>query len=265
MIRTLRSTVVAALAIALGACARSAPEPITPTPDPGRISEAAPPAVVDSLWETTQRNFRHGDWSDAAIDLERILLEFRAGDPRIPKAHFYLAESFFAMNDQLRAVREFRKVSDESPNHALAPDALLRMGDAFRDLWNKPELDPSYGYSALSVYRELVNRYPSSSAAETAQERISELENWFALKDYKAALYYLKFEAYDSAIIYLKGLAAEYPRASVTPQALVKLVEAYQELGYQEDVSETCGYLRTYHPDFEGTSEHCPAAPVPST
>ncbi|MGH7658038.1 MAG: outer membrane protein assembly factor BamD, partial [Gemmatimonadales bacterium] len=147
----------------------------------------------------------------------------------------------------------------------LAPDALLRLGDAFRDLWRRPELDPSYGQSALGVYRELANRYPASDAAKTAKVRITELENWFATKDYKAAIFYLKFDAYDSAIIYLKGLAAAYPRATITPRALVKLVEAYQELGYQEDVSETCGYLRQYHPDYEGTREYCPVPAVPST
>ncbi|MGH7657740.1 MAG: outer membrane protein assembly factor BamD [Gemmatimonadales bacterium] len=267
MLRVFRSNALAWLAVmALGACARSGPEPVSPSPDAGQtVSQTASPEVIDSLWETAQRDFRHGDWSDAALNFERLLLEFRRGDSRIPKAHFFLGESYFAMNDQLRAVREFRNVSDESPNDVLAPDALLRLGDAFRDLWRRPELDPSYGQSALGVYRELTNRYPASDAAKTAQVRITELENWFATKDYKAAIFYLKFDAYDSAIIYLKGLAAAYPRASITPRALVKLVEAYQELGYQEDESETCGYLRQYHPDYEGTREYCPVPAVPST
>jgi len=52
---------------------------------------------------------------------------------------------------------------------------------------------------------------------------------------------------------------ATYPRASVAPNALLKLVEAYQRLGYQEDVRETCGYLRRFHPNALRGSSRCPA------
>src|SRR2546430_8850043 len=32
-------------------------------------------------------------------------------------------------------------------------------------LWRKPELDPSYGESALAIYQELAGRYPGTDAA----------------------------------------------------------------------------------------------------
>ncbi len=247
--------------LVLGACARGGPR-VNAVPDTApQIAEAADSATVDSLWEHAQARFRRGKWSDAAVDFERLVLEMRPGDTRIAQVHFFTGESYFAMKDQLRAAREFRKVSDEMPNAPLAPRALLRVGDAYRDLWRRPELDPSYGLTALSTYRELANRYPQSDAAKVAQARISELEEWFAKKEFKAAEYYLKLKVWDSAIIYLKDLAATYPRASVTPHALIELVDAYRKLGYTEDVNETCGYLRQYHPNLEETDEHCPAPP----
>ena len=98
----------------------------------------------------------------------------------------------------------------------------------------------------------------NSPAAARAQERIAELQERFAYKEYRAALYYFQLKAYDSAILYLKDLVATYPRAAIAPDALVKLVEAYQKLGYQEDVQETCGYLRRFHPDAPGSSVVCP-------
>ena len=36
-----------------------------------------------------------------------------------------------------------------------------------------PELDPSYGQTALATYQELLNRYPGGSAAARAQQRIA--------------------------------------------------------------------------------------------
>jgi outer membrane protein assembly factor BamD len=187
------------------------------------------------------------------------------GDPRIARARFYMAESKLAQGDQLQAARDFRRVSDDTPNDPLAPDALLRVGDAYAELWRRPELDPTYGQTALSTYQELLNRFPGSDAAPRAQKRISELQEKFALKQFKSAQYYLRLKAYDSAILYLKDLVANYPRTSVAPEALVRLVEAYRVLGYQEDVKETCDYLVRFHPGAEGVRRLCPqAAPTPT-
>jgi hypothetical protein len=46
------------------------------------------------------------------------------------------------------------------------------------------------------------------------------------------------------------------------PQALVKLVEAYKALGYREDVQETCGYIRRFHPRAPEVGEVCPSKPA---
>ena len=85
------------------------------------------------------------------------------------------------------------------------------MGDVYADLWRRPELDPSYGQTALATYQELLNRYANSSAAARAQERINELHERFAYKEYRAGLFYFKLKAYDSAILYLKDVVATYP------------------------------------------------------
>jgi outer membrane protein assembly factor BamD len=199
-----------------------------------------------------------GKWGEGLKQLNRALLEFGPGDPRTGQAHFYIGEAHFGLGEHLEAVREFRRVSDDTPNDPLAPDALLRAGDVYADLWRRPELDPSYGQTSLATYQELLNRYPNTTAAKRAQERIAELQERFAYKEYRAALYYYRLKAYDSAILYLKDVVATYPRAAIAPEALVKLVQAYDKLGYREDVQETCGYLRRFHPNAPGSNTVCP-------
>ena len=130
---------------------------------------------------------------------------------------------------------------------------------AYAELWSRPELDPSYGQTALATYQELLNRYPDSKAADRGRRRILALEEWFAAKEFKTAMFYLRLKAYDSAILYLKAMVADYPRADVAPEALEKLVEAYRKLGYEDDVEETCGYMRRFHRDEAETAAACPA------
>lgn len=223
------------------------------------IGLTATPEEIQILWDEAMEAYRRGEFSTTADNLERLVLEFPPGDPRISKAHFYLGESYLGMKNQLQAVREFRRVSDERPNDPLAPTALLRAGDAYAELWSRPELDPSYGQTALATYQELLNRYPETEAADRGRVRIRALEEWFAAKEFKTAMFYLRLKAVDSAILYLKAMVADYPRTEVAPQALGKLVEAYRKLGYQDDVEETCGYMRRFHHDEAETAVACPA------
>ena len=208
-------------------------------------------SLREVLRDTTKRRDtarRHPLLADAQKKLDRVLLELQPGDPRIAQAHFFLGEAHYATGSHLEAAREFRKTSDDTPNDPLAADALLRVGDVYADLWRRPELDPSYGQTALATYQELVNRYPGTNAASRAQARIADLQERFAYKEYRAALYYFKLKAYDSAILYLKDVVATYPRAAIAPEALVKLVQAYQKLGYKEDM----------HPDAAKSHGVCP-------
>jgi len=237
-----------------GGKGNAAPAPVSAT--------GASPATIDSMWNRAEWAVHHGKWGDAEKLLDRVNLEFSPGDPRVARAHYYLGEALFAQKRQLEAAREFRRASDETPNDPIAPEALLRLGDVYADLWRRPELDPTYGQTALSTYQELLNRYPGSSAAKRGQLRITELNERFATKEFKAGMFYFRLKAYDSAILYLKDVVATYPKATVVPEALIKLVQAYKALGYREDVQETCGYIRRFHPRAPQVGEVCPSKPA---
>jgi outer membrane protein assembly factor BamD len=237
-----------------GGKGNAAPAPVSAT--------GASPATIDSMWNRAEWAVHHGKWGDAEKLLDRVNLEFSPGDPRVARAHYYLGEALFAQKRQLEAAREFRRASDETPNDPIAPEALLRLGDVYADLWRRPELDPTYGQTALSTYQELLNRYPGSNAAKRGQLRIAELNERFATKEFKAGMFYFRLKAYDSAILYLKDVVATYPKATVVPEALIKLVQAYKALGYREDVQETCGYIRRFHPRAPQVGEVCPSKPA---
>lgn len=262
MMRSSLIPLLSVIAISSGAAAcggGAGPAPTTTATPEQRSAEGATPQQIDSLWRLAKDRVRRGKWGDALKHLERVLLEFAPGDSRVAEARYFLGEAHLGLGSHLQAAREFRRVSDETPNDPLAPEALLRVGDVYADLWRRPELDPSYGQTAVATYQELLNRYPGGSAAKRAQERINDLQERFAYKEYRAGLYYYRLKAYDSAILYLKGVVATYPRSAIAPEALVKLVQSYERLGYREDVQETCGYIRQFHPNAPGTREVCPA------
>jgi outer membrane protein assembly factor BamD len=219
---------------------------------------------IDSLWTSALVFYEKRDWRKAGTALERVQLEMPTTDSRAILARFYLAESRLGEKSNLQAVREFRRVSDEFPNDTLAPVALLRAADSYLALWRRPELDPTYGQTAYATYQELLARYPASPAAKTATERLKDLDNRFAWKEYKAALFYVRIKAWDSAILYLRNIVATWPRAEIVPEALTKLVEAYRTLRYVEDTNETCTYFRRQWPDAPKINETCPLPKEPT-
>lgn len=220
------------------------------------------PEVVDSIYVAAERLFRTGKWRQALEQFNRVGPLLVSEDPRFVRYRFYAAEIHYAQREYLQASREFRRIADEYPDHSLAADALYRAGMATRELWRRPQLDPSYGQTAMQIFAEVAGRFPGTAAARRAQDRFLELQEWMAVKELETARFYLRYKAIDSAIMVLRDLVANYPRASVVPQALLLMVNSYRSLGYEEDRQETCEYIRQYYPATEDLDRHCPAAPA---
>jgi outer membrane protein assembly factor BamD len=206
--------------------------------------------------------FEDGNCGNAEVGFQRLTYDLSVRDPRRPIVRYWLAECQYRGKRFLEAAREFRRVADEHAQDSIAPIALLRAGDANARLWRRPELDATYGLSALTVFSELLARYPTSAAAAEARQRVAELNEKFASKEYKTGIFYFRLKAYDSAIIYFRSLVAEYPQTSFASEALLRLVEAYELIGYEEDKQDMCLQLRRYYPE---SVVHAPICVVDST
>lgn len=235
----------------------------SPTPDRGD-PRGAPLTVevVDSLYQRAEALFRQGKWTKAQQIFNRVGPTFSGADPRMLRHRFYLAEISYAQGDYLQAARDFRRIADDNPEHPLAAPALYRTGEAYAELWRKPQLDATFGQTAMLVLAEVSTQYPGTLSASRAQRRFLELQGWYAFKEYQAANFYMRYKAYDSALLVLRELVAKYPQAAITPTALLKIIEAYEKLGYVEDREETCEYVWQYYP---GVSELAKACPRPTS
>jgi outer membrane protein assembly factor BamD len=179
-------------------------------------------------------------------------------DSMAVRARFLLAECHFAMGELLEAARQFRRVANEAPTHPLAQNALLRAGDSQVELWTHPELDPTYGEAARVTYQEVVARYPRTVVARRASLKLADLAERFAEKEYKNGNYYFRLKANSSAILYYKTVVSDYGATSWAPLALIRLVEAYTRLNYEEEKVETCSNLRRFYPTAPRLDDVCP-------
>ena len=215
------------------------------------------PAPLD-LMEASEARFRRGKWTDAALGFRQLTFQLPTRDSLALRARFMLAETDYAQGNLLEASRQFRRVVDEAPSSSLAPNALLRSGDAQAALWKRPELDPTYGEAATATYRELTARYPGTPAAARAGIQLRVLAGMRAEKEFKNGDFYFKIKAYDSAILYFKSVVADHGESPFAVRSLNRLVEIYGRLQYEEERGEMCTHLRTYYAESEGLDDRCP-------
>src|SRR5690349_8284171 len=94
----------------------------------------------ETLLEASKLEFRKGHYTVAKQGFQRVTFEVPTNDPLGGEARYFLGETDFATGDYEQAARTFRRVADDYENHPLAPDALLRAGDALAAVWGKSEL-----------------------------------------------------------------------------------------------------------------------------
>lgn len=217
------------------------------------------------LYEVAHAEFKARRFENAAKAFEQLTLDLAARDARLPLAFFYLAQSHNELGDHLLAATTYNRLVDAFPQDTLVDDALYHAGKAYQKEWRRPQLDATYGTSAIASYQSLLASYPDSPFAPRARTELSRLDEWLAEKDYDTGYLYLKRKAYDSAIIYFKDVIRLHPTAAKTRDAYLKLLEAYRAIRYTEDARDLCDEMRKAYPDDREVREDCgppPAAPA---
>ena len=181
---------------------------------------------ADKLYQVAMAEYKAGRFDNAAKAFEKLTLDLPARDPRLPLAFYYLAQSQEKNGENLLAAGTYNRLIDAFPQDTLVDDALFLSGRAYEREWRHPELDATYGRSAITAYESLLASYPDSPFAKRAQDRLTRLDEWLAEKDYNTAYLYLKRKAYDSAILYLKDVIRQHPNARKTRDAHLRLLEA---------------------------------------
>jgi outer membrane assembly lipoprotein YfiO len=222
----------------------------------------------EELFRAGLREYQRKKWDNAVVAFEKLTIELPARDSLLSRSFWYLASAHEHRDEFLLAAQSFSRIVESFPDDTLADDAALEAARSYKRLWRKPSLDPSYGETALASYQTMLGLYGDTSPlAAQARKEVAELENWFAIKNYDAGLYYYRRHAWDSAIQYFRYVLDHWPESPKAHEASLRLVEAFKQIHYREDASEMCTQLRRKFPSDAEARDICrgiPDAPVPT-
>jgi outer membrane protein assembly factor BamD len=228
------------LSLALAACASSGPN--LSTLDPEALLERGFGQLAD------------GKWDQAIRSLEQFIFQYPTHE-RYQEARFRLGDAYAGKKDRLIAASEYGRLADDFPNGPWADDARFRVCEMYHALSPIPPRDQEYTVTAIDHCRSLRAFYPDSEYAPRAAEIITELQNKLAEKELKNGDFYFEAKAYDSAIIVYQHLLENFPVSASAPTALLRLFEAYTEIGYAEEAAQARERLLEEFPDSEAARQ----------
>lgn len=215
----------------------------------------------ESLYDASLHAYNRHKWDDAVSGFEKLTTELPPRDSLLPRSYWYLASAHDHMDEHLLAAQSYDRLVQTFPDDSLADKAALETARSYRKMWRKPGLDPTYGETALASYNTLIGLYPSSPLVATAQKEIGELENWFAIKDFDAGMYYIRRKDPYSSIIYFKDILTKYANTPKAYDAALALVDVYKDVKYRDDASDMCTQVRQRYPNDRRVVETCKGVP----
>ncbi len=133
-------------------------------------SDAAPTALAprDAAaemrdYEAALTLFKGARYKDALAAFEGFIRNYSAST-MLPSAHYWAASAHYQLRAFPKAAELFGKVPATWPADAKAPDAMLGQANSYRDGGDLK--------SARKVLEQLVEKYPTSSAAQLARPRL---------------------------------------------------------------------------------------------
>jgi outer membrane protein assembly factor BamD len=185
-----------------------------------------PGDTLEEAYEKAMNQYEQENYTDAARAFETVISIGRGTDIG-QDAQYYLAESYYNNRRYLMAASEYSRYVQFHPNSPRRELVEYREAMCYYHLSPRYKLDQQYTNRAIELFRLFNSRHPNSEMGEEVAERIDELREKLARRDFNAAEFYMRTNRYNSAAIYFDIVIDNYPETVYAERSLVKQIEAY--------------------------------------
>ena len=198
---------------------------------------ANPIANVDSkqpdkvLFDRAEEASKHGKYDVARLSLQTLINTYPDSE-YVARAKLAIGDSWYAEGGtaaMAQAESEYKDFITFFPNMPEAAEAQMKIANIhFREM-EKADRDPTHARRAEEEYRQMILQFPDSPLIPQAKERLLEVQQILARREYMIGHFYYLRESYPAAIARLKSVADTYPLFSDADEALFELGSAYEK------------------------------------
>lgn len=182
-------------------------------------------------------DFGKGRYLRAVDNFQRVLSNY-PGFAEVAEAQYYLAESFFHLEEYVSAVFEYERLVDTYPSSARLVESQYKIGESWFEQSRRAELDQAETYQALAAYRRFIEDNPGSPLAADANGRIRECRGRLAEKDFLAARLYHRQGHLDAAKMTYEQMVRAYPDTDWYWHGLASIGRIHSRQGRPEEARD---------------------------
>lgn len=193
--------------------------------------------------------FEEEDYQDAATEFEALLLQY-PGSVIVDDAQYYLGMCKFERGEYIIAAYEFSKLIKNMPASDFVPKAQFMLAETYYELSPNYNLDQKYTKKAIEEYQAFIDFFPLNEKVAEAEQKIIELNNKLARKDYDIAVIYEKMDYYTAALKYFDGVIETYHDTRYAPQAMYRKIQLLMDREREDEaLSEMKKFIKQYPDD----------------
>ncbi len=195
-----------------------------------------PIANVDSkqpdkvLFDRAMDAMKHNRFDVARITLQ-TMINTSPDSEYIARAKLAVADSWYAEGGTAslaQAETEYNDFKTFFPNMAEAAEAQLKIANIHYQQMEKPDRDYTHAMRAEEEYRNLILQFPDSKLVPQAKQKLMQVQEVLAEKEYEVGHFYFNRQSYAAAIARLQTLVDRYPLYSRADDALYLLGQSYE-------------------------------------
>ena len=151
-------------------------------------------------------------------------------------------------NARLRRRLRAQRFLSIHPGNRDAPYAYYLIALNYYEQITDVTRDQKITQQALDAMGELIRRYPTSRYAADARLKVDLIRDHLAGKEMEIGRFYERRAQWLAAVIRFRTVVDKYDSTSHTPEALMRLTEAYLALGIPEEAKKAAAVLGTNYP-----------------
>jgi outer membrane protein assembly factor BamD len=183
------------------------------------------------LFDRAMEAMKQRKYDVARITLQTLINTYPDSE-FVARAKLTVGESWYQEGSTAalaQAETEFRDFITFFPNMPEAAEAQLKIADIHYRQMEKPDRDFTHARRAEDEYRQMLLQYPDSKLADTARQRLLEVQEVLAEREFRIAHFYFLRGSTLAAIARAKTLTDTYPLYSHSDEALYMLGQAYEQ------------------------------------
>ncbi len=222
MRRVLSALLLAALVLGAASCSnKKVKNPIA------NVDSKQPDKV---LFDRAMDAMKHSKYDVARMTLQTLINTYPDSE-YVARAKLAVGDSWYAEGGSAalaQAEIEYKDFITFFPNMPEAAEAQLKVANIHYKQMEKPDRDFTHAMRAEDEYKQLILQFPDSKLVPEAKQRLREVQEVLAEREYRIGHFYFMREMYPAAIARLQSLADAYPLYSQADDALFTLGQAYE-------------------------------------